>query len=410
MAQSPRRIWKLGILVALLVSGAIGHPSGVSKVDLTLKPDTLEVRVDVNRDDLFYALGFKQMSNTPKSEIPGMADRIAYYFQTRLDLKFDASSAKDMRVLAWTAHGDTASRVGSASRVGNPVLKMDSAALSDTTIVLKLGWPIPTGAKRLELGAKLFAELEVQPLSHIRVFYRGQEIKRKFLGLDDRMTQSVESDSLEAAYAVATRPANAGPAPGVSANAAPAEESVVGRFLWLGYTHILPEGTDHILFVLGLFFFSTLLRPLFIQVTAFTLAHSLTLGLSLLGVFSLPSRIVEPLIALSIVIVAVENIFFRKLKPSRWVVVFGFGLIHGLGFASVLKQLGLPGGQFFKVLVSFNVGVELGQLTVIAAAAALTGWMWHKPWYFRRVVMPVSILIASIGLFWFIQRVLWFQG
>jgi len=400
MKKSSRRIAKLGILVAFLAAGALGHPSGVSKVDLAIKPDTLEVRVDVNRDDLFYALGFQQVNHTSKTELSSMADRIPYYSQPRLDLKFDASSAKDVRVLAWKSKG------------GDPALKMDSATLSDTTIVLKLGWPIPKGAKRLELGAKLFAELEVQPLSHIRVFYRGQEIKRKFLSLDDRMTQSLEPDSLEAAYAVATRPANAGAAPGVSAatREAPAEESVVGRFLWLGYTHILPEGTDHILFVLGLFFFSTLLRPLFIQVTAFTLAHSLTLGLSLLGVVSLPSRIVEPLIALSIVIVALENIFFRKLKPSRWIVVFGFGLIHGLGFASVLKGLGLPEGQFFKVLLSFNVGVELGQLTVIAAAAALTGWMWHKPWYFRRVVMPVSLLIAAVGLFWFIQRMLWFRS
>jgi len=185
---------------------------------------------------------------------------------------------------------------------------------------------------------------------------------------------------------------------------------VVGRFVWLGFTHILPEGTDHILFVLGLFFFSVMLRPLLLQITAFTIAHSITLGLSLLGVFSLPSRVVEPLIALSIVIVALENIFFRKMRPSRFLVVFGFGLIHGLGFASVLKGLGLPEGQFFKVLFSFNVGVELGQLTIVAIASALTVWMWKRPWYFRRVVIPVSALIAAVGLFWFVQRLMLMRG
>jgi hypothetical protein len=147
-----------------------------------------------------------------------------------------------------------------------------------------------------------------------------------------------------------------------------------------------------------------------IQVTAFTLAHSLTLGLSLFNIISLPSNLVEPLIALSIAIVAIENIFFRKMRPSRFLIVFGFGLIHGLGFAGVLKDLGLPDGQFLKVLISFNVGVELGQLAVIAMAVALTAWMWKKPWYFKRVVVPVSVLIAGLGLFWFVQRILLIPG
>jgi hydrogenase/urease accessory protein HupE len=184
----------------------------------------------------------------------------------------------------------------------------------------------------------------------------------------------------------------------------------VGRFLKLGFTHILPEGLDHILFVLGLFFFSTLFRPLLLQVTAFTIAHSITLGLSLLGIFSLPSRLVEPLIALSIAVVALENIFFRKMRPSRLLIVFGFGLVHGLGFAGVLKGLGLPENQFLKVLISFNLGVEGGQLAVIALAAAMTGWMWKKPWYFKRVVVPASALIAAIGLYWFVQRIFWPVG
>jgi hypothetical protein len=369
------------------------HPSGVSRVEVIVREDTVEARVDANSGDLFYALGFKNLREIPKSEYGSMADRIAYYYQTRLDLKFDGRAA-DMKVLQYKKHG------------GNPAAKMDSADLSDTTIALRMAWAVPKGAKRLELGSKLFAELEVQPLCHLRIDYKGQEIKRKFLSLDDRFSISIHPDSLEAMRAAAASPAAAGGGPG----AAPDEESVVGRFIRLGFTHILPEGTDHILFVLGLFFFSVLLRPLLIQVTAFTIAHSITLGLSLLNIFSLPPRIVEPLIALSIVVVAVENIFFRKLRPSRFLIVFGFGLIHGLGFASVLKGLGLPEGQFLRVLVSFNVGVELGQLTVIAAASALTLWMWKKPWYHRRVVVPASALIAAVGLFWFIQRLLLVSG
>ncbi len=379
----------------LLPGAAAAHPSGVSKVDMKLLADTLEGRIDVNRDDLFYALGFKQMKDIPKSEYGSMADRIAYYYQTRMDVKIDGREP-DLKVLQYKKHGT------------DVALKMDSLDLSDTTIALRLGWAIPRGAKRLEMGSKLFAELEVQPLCHLRVEYRGQEIQRKFLGVDDRFTLSLEPDSLQAMYTAAATPA-AVAAPG-AAPSSRNQESVVGRFIWLGFTHILPEGTDHILFVLGLFFFSVMLRPLLLQVTAFTVAHSITLGLSLLGVFSLPSRVVEPLIAFSIMVVAVENIFFRKMRPSRFLIVFGFGLIHGLGFAGVLKGLGLPEGQFFQVLISFNVGVELGQLTVIAAAFALTAWMRKKPWYHQRVVIPVSALIAAVGLFWFIQRILLVSG
>jgi hypothetical protein len=393
-----RLIISASLALCLFPRFAAAHPSGVSRVDMQVRTDTLEGRIDVNRDDLFYALGFKMLTETPPSEYPSMADRIAYYYQTRLDVKFDGRAA-DMKVLQYKKHG------------GDPAAKMDKADLSDTTIALRLAWIVPPGTKRLELGSKLFAELEVQPLCHLRIDYRGQEIRRKFLSVDDRFGMSMLPDSLEAFYAAAKSPA--GPATGSafgSASAASGEESVVGRFIWLGFTHILPEGADHILFVLGLFFFSVLLRPLLIQITAFTVAHSLTLGLSLLGVFSLPSRLVEPLIALSITVVAVENIFFRKLRPSRFLIVFAFGLIHGLGFAGVLKGLGLPEGQFFKVLVSFNVGVELGQLTVVAAASALTMWMWKKPWYHKRVVIPISALIAAVGLFWFIQRILLVSG
>lgn len=137
-------------------------------------------------------------------------------------------------------------------------------------------------------------------------------------------------------------------------------------YIPVGFDHILPKGLDHILFVLGLFFLSSHLRPLIWQVTAFTAAHTVTLALGALGWVSIPASIVEPLIAASIVYVAVENIFTSGLNPWRPLVIFGFGLLHGLGFASVLGEFGLPPGQFVPALIGFNVGVEIGQLTVIA--------------------------------------------
>ena len=186
----------------------------------------------------------------------------------------------------------------------------------------------------------------------------------------------------------------------------PGALEIAGRYVYLGFWHILPKGLDHILFVLGLFLICRKWEPLFWQVTAFTLAHTVTLGLSALGVFSLPGRIVEPLIALSIVYVAVENIVFKEVKPHRLVIVFLFGLLHGLGFAGVLGELGLPGRQSTLALFSFNFGVELGQLSVIGVAYLLVGRFRDKDYYRARVVAPVSILIAAFGLFWTITRLL----
>ena len=174
----------------------------------------------------------------------------------------------------------------------------------------------------------------------------------------------------------------------------------------LGFEHILPKGLDHILFVLGLYLLNTSLRPLLVQITAFTLAHSITLGLGLYGIINISSAIVEPLIAISIVYVAVENLVTSKLHVWRPVVVFMFGLLHGLGFASVLTEIGLPRADFVTGLIAFNVGIELGQLSVIAVAFLLTGlWFRNKSWYRQRIVWPFSAVIALIGIYWTIERV-----
>ena len=178
-----------------------------------------------------------------------------------------------------------------------------------------------------------------------------------------------------------------------------------GRFVTLGVTHILPWGVDHVLFVLGLALLSPRLGPLLAQVTAFTVAHTLTLALSSFGVVRLSPQVVEPLIALSIVYVAVENVVSPKLRASRIVLVFAFGLLHGLGFAGVLGEIGLPEGQQLTSLLGFNVGVELGQLAVIALAAVALG-AWTKLGGKREaLVRPASLLIAAVGLYWFVERV-----
>jgi hydrogenase/urease accessory protein HupE len=181
--------------------------------------------------------------------------------------------------------------------------------------------------------------------------------------------------------------------------------AIAFRYLALGFTHIVPHGLDHMLFVLGIFLLSRRLRQVLAQVSAFTVAHSITLALSIYGIVSVSPRVVEPLIAVSIAYVAIENIFMSELKPWRVALVFAFGLLHGMGFAGALKELGLPRSEFLTALVTFNIGVESGQLAVIGAAFLLVGWYGGgRPWYRRIVVVPASMLIACTAVYWTVQR------
>ncbi|WP_375435582.1 HupE/UreJ family protein [uncultured Hymenobacter sp.] len=181
---------------------------------------------------------------------------------------------------------------------------------------------------------------------------------------------------------------------------------ILWTYLQLGFTHILPLGLDHILFVLSIFFLEPRLKPVLWQATAFTVAHSITLGLAIYGFIAPPEAVVEPVIALSILFVAIENIVVNQLNPWRVVVVFGFGLIHGLGFASALTGLGLPRSMFFESLISFNVGVELGQTAVILLAWLLVGrWFSQKSWYKQRIVIPASVAIGLVAAYWTVERV-----
>ena len=192
--------------------------------------------------------------------------------------------------------------------------------------------------------------------------------------------------------------------PLTGAEAAGAGSGVFLTYLRLGFTHIVPKGLDHILFVVGLFLLSVRWSALLYQITAFTLAHSVTLALSMQGIVSLPGRFVETLIALSIAWVAIENIATSKLMPWRVAVVFGFGLLHGLGFASVLGELGMPEGRFLAALLAFNIGVEVGQLGVVATAFAITARFRQLAGYRRWVVLPCSAAIGATGLWWAVAR------
>jgi hypothetical protein len=179
------------------------------------------------------------------------------------------------------------------------------------------------------------------------------------------------------------------------------------QYLIFGFTHVIPYGFDHILFILSLFFLNSNLKSVIIQCSVFTLAHSLSLGITAAGYIMPNEAIIEPLIALSILFTAVENIVHNKVNSWRILVIFVFGIIHGMGFASALKEVGLQKGFFINSLLFFNIGVEIGQITIILLAYFLIAkWTNKKVWYTTRVVYPVSALIGSIALYWMIERMI----
>ena len=182
---------------------------------------------------------------------------------------------------------------------------------------------------------------------------------------------------------------------------------VILEYIPVGFTHIIPKGLDHILFIVGIFFLSIKLSSLFLQITIFTLAHSVTLAMASLGLVNISPALVEPLIAASIVYVAIENFYSKAINLRRSLVVFIFGLLHGLGFASVLAEFGLPIQQFIPALIGFNVGVELGQLSVVFILFIAIGyWFNKKNWYRKFITLPISGIVGLIGSYWFFERII----
>jgi len=195
-------------------------------------------------------------------------------------------------------------------------------------------------------------------------------------------------------------------------SATSAEVTTTEGSLWdvlkMGYTHVIPKGLDHLLFILALFLMSRQWRPLLSQSLTFTLAHSITLGLAASGVFQISqwsgAWLIEPLIALSIAFVAIENVFIKKSSPLRLIVVFLFGLVHGLGFAgSLATALDQGSHNSLLALALANLGVEFAQVTILAAVWIATLIWWKFPFY-EKFRIGSSLGIATIGLIWVVQR------
>ncbi len=355
-------------LLSVAAPRADAHEIGTSHVVITLTGDGAYV-VDVATDAaallarLETSSGQVRSGSVARDDYRSRIAALAPAFLAHVSLRFDGSLA-----------GPTFDTVRSEADAD------PESALRPPTVVVRLRGQVPAGAQNI----------------------------------------SWSYDLTSASYAVTFKPAGgaaervewleggqaAQPFPLLDHRAAPTRTAVALTYVRLGFTHILPKGLDHILFVLGIFLFGRGLRPMLWQVSAFTVAHSITLGLALYGVVSLPASIVEPLIAVSIVYVAVENLVASELQPWRVALVFGFGLLHGLGFAGVLRELALPRSEFLTGLIAFNVGVEAGQLTVIAGASLLVAhWATRQDRYRRYVVQPASCAIALVGAYWTVTRI-----
>jgi len=180
--------------------------------------------------------------------------------------------------------------------------------------------------------------------------------------------------------------------------------AVVPQYLALGFTHIVPHGLDHVLFILGLFFLSRDTYTLLLQITLFTVAHSLTLCLAMKGLIAVPTAAVEVAIAVSIAFIAVENLFQDRLSRWRPWLVFGFGLIHGLGFAHIFEEVPVEPGLLLPALFSFNLGIELGQIAVVGLAFAVVAAWWRCECYARFIARPCSAMIAVTGMYWAVAQ------
>lgn len=369
LRSASRRRWLVGpalcaAVVALLCGAAArAHEIGTTRVSVLFQEGRtygVEIVTDATAlvEKLEASAGWSSPADTRPARLQSLLTSFDEKFRQRVRIRFDASDVRPAIAYSVTPGIDAASAV---------------------VATIRLTGQIPPGARHFTWTyAWTFASYAMT----VRSAASGNPA-----------TEWLEGGQTSAPFALTS------PAPPVD------HLGAAWRYLTLGFTHIMPNGLDHMLFVLGIYLLSSRARSVLWQVSAFTVAHSITLGLSMYGVVAVSPRIVEPLIALSIAYVAIENIFLSELKPWRVALVFAFGLLHGMGFAGALKELGLPRSEFVTALLTFNLGVEAGQLAVISAAFMLVGWHCaNRAWYRSRIVVPVSTLIACSAVYWTIKR------
>jgi len=360
--RSPVREILGGILLLLCagpVARAHAHDPGLSSVAVTIQPERCDATLLFSKVDAAILL-----RSLAGSDETGNAKQIAAGLQPfaadSLALELDGNV-----VAAKAAHA-------SADDSGNVQLCLSYSRGASASLSVRSKW------------------LALLPPGH-REFFSVQEPDGKPLA--SRLL-SLNADS--AALGLGGQPKNS----------ETGRKSSFAGFLAMGVTHIW-TGYDHLLFLFGLLAVTSRLRTVFKIITCFTVAHSITLAMAALNLVAIPSRVVEPLIAASIVFVGLEN-FLRNGEPKgRWLLTFAFGLIHGFGFASALRETGVGehSGGVALPLVSFNLGIELGQIAIAALVLPLIWKLRNQPRLVRRWIPLTSTVVGALGTYWFIQRV-----
>jgi len=357
------------------------------QVTIKLNLEALVAQIDSqskNTNDDKNAALYNQLRRLPAAELAKRFDAFSPYFKDHIFLQFNTSSG--IKKAQFTDLASQIPKVGDTDLARDSIITLKGTLPADATS-MQWHWDKQFGNAALRVSTPRNKE------HYSAYLLDGKSSDAIPLLLKSNVQNTAKGENRQK---------------GGGCTSFNCKWKVFVNYLEVGYVHILPLGLDHILFVVGLFLLSANLRPLLIQITTFTLAHSVTLALGIYGIVSVPSTIVEPLIAASIIFICIENIYANHLSPWRPVVVFFFGLLHGLGFASVLKEIGLSSENFVTGLVAFNIGVELGQLSVIALCFLAVGiWFRNKPWYRQRITIPASIVIAIIAAFWFAERVNW---
>jgi hydrogenase/urease accessory protein HupE len=348
---------RLILLLMAMARPAEAHPAPFSYVDLSLAPDRVDATVTIHMIDIAHDLGLDPLFVYNPAMVDAARDRMLALLAERLTIEAGPALAR----LRPDWHG------------AEPLVERAALRVS-----LRYALPAPAGVLRIS-GAALFP---YDPLhqTFVNIYEAGQLRQQAIL---DRAPRTID-------YFAGTRRGAL---------------EVVRRFVPAGIHHIL-IGPDHVLFLVALILLGGTFRRLLLIVTGFTVAHSVTLSLAALGLVNPPSRLVEPAIALSIVYVGADNLLGRSGRDLRAWIAFGFGFVHGFGFAGVLREMGLPPAALGWSLFSFNLGVEIGQVLIVAAAASALALLRSRS---RRaaelVAVAGSAVVIAAGAFWFVERI-----
>ena len=353
-------LWAV-VAVCGVATPLLAHPAPFSFVDVRIQGTSLDIEVVIHAFDVAYALGVDQPDRVFDPAVLGPGtERLIALLRDRLRITADG---RPLTFDGWSA--------------AEPLPERQSVRLRARSVLSRAPGVI-------EVSAELFP-YDPAHQTFLNFYDDGALTSQAILGADQTRDE----------YFVGSRQGTF---------------AVIQKFVPEGVRHIL-IGPDHLLFLVGLLLLGGPVRRLLLVITGFTVAHSITLALAVLNLVTPPGRLVEPIIALSIVYVGADNLLVKGGRDMRVWIALVFGLIHGFGFASVLREMGLPTGALGWSLFSFNLGVEIGQVAVAAVVAtALMALRSHSDVAGRRLAFAGSIVVMAAGTFWFVQRVFFSGG